>query len=106
MKTFHRFLGGMLAAILVTSLVIPKIAVNAAKDENLYGGQDYYLDATGGDDANDGTSPDKAWKSLTNANETTFSPGDRILLKAGEVWENQQLWPKGSGEEGRPYVWR
>lgn len=102
MKMLQRFLGGMLAAIMVASLVIPGITVNAAEDENPYGGQDYYLDATGGDDANDGTSPDKAWKNLTKANETTFSPGDRILLKSGEVWENQQLWPKGSGEESRP----
>lgn len=32
----------------------------------------------------------------------TFQAGDRILLKNGEEWQDQQLWPKGSGEEGKP----
>lgn len=69
---------------------------------NIYGGTDYYIDAAGGNDSNSGTSEQKAWKNLTKANATTFRPGDRILLKAGATWENQQLYPKGSGEEGRP----
>jgi len=102
MKKMQRFLGSMLAAVMVISLLIPGTAVNAAEDENPYGGQDYFLDAAGGNDANDGTSPERAWKNLAKANGTTFEPGDRILLKAGEVWEGQQLWPKGSGAEGRP----
>lgn len=34
-------------------------------------------------------------------NATSFLPGDRILLKSGSVWAGQ-LWPKGSGAEGRP----
>src|SRR5262249_52828745 len=29
-------------------------------------------------------------------------PGDRILLRAGQRWTGQQLWPKGSGESGTP----
>ncbi|MCW5951898.1 MAG: Ig-like domain-containing protein, partial [Propionibacteriaceae bacterium] len=69
---------------------------------NPYGGTDYYLDATGGDDAQPGTSPGTAWRTLAKANDTTFEPGDRVLLKAGEEWHNEQLWPKGSGEQGRP----
>lgn len=69
---------------------------------NPYGGQDYYIDATGGADTNAGTSQDKAWKTLSKANVTTFKPGDRILLKAGEQWNDEQLWPKGSGAEGKP----
>lgn len=69
---------------------------------NPYGGTDYYLDASGGDDAYDGLSPATAWESFDNVNAKTFAPGDRILLKAGEVWEDQQLWPKGSGAPGLP----
>lgn len=77
---------------------------SAAKDEVNTIGTDYYVDATGGDDSHDGTSPARAWRSFEPVNAKTFEPGDRILLKAGEVWENQQLWPKGSGAEGAPII--
>ncbi|MGW3351917.1 discoidin domain-containing protein [Nonomuraea rubra] len=69
---------------------------------NRTGGKDYYLDATNGRDDAAGTSPRTAWRTLARANATTFAPGDRILLKAGEQWHDEQLWPKGSGSAGRP----
>ena len=69
---------------------------------NSTGGRDYYVDATRGRDTAAGTSPSTAWKTLTKVNATTFAPGDRILLKAGEQWQDQQLWPKGSGSAGKP----
>jgi len=61
----------------------------------------YYVDSSEGEDRSAGTSPDTAWRGLDKVNATTFQPGDRILLKAGLVWSGR-LWPKGSGEEGRP----
>ena len=61
----------------------------------------YYVDSIAGNDDNSGTTPANAWKSLAKVNATTFLPGDRILLKSGSVWKGQ-LWPKGSGVEGRP----
>ncbi len=61
----------------------------------------YYVDSKDGNDANDGRSAKKAWKSLAKVNATTFAPGDTILLRAGSAWEGQ-LWPKGSGAEGKP----
>ena len=61
----------------------------------------YYVDSVDGQDSNPGTTPATAWQSLAKVNSTTFLPGDRILLKSGSVWEGQ-LWPKGSGAEGRP----
>lgn len=63
----------------------------------------YYIDSIAGNDARAGTSPETAWKSLAKINATTFRPGDRILLKSGSEWKGQ-LWPKGSGAEGRPIV--
>lgn len=60
-------------------------------------GKTYYVDASSGEDTNEGTSSEKAWKSLSKVNEVTFQPGDRILLKAGAVWEDETLSPKGSG---------
>ena len=61
----------------------------------------YYVDSKQGADANAGTDPDKAWKTLDKINATTFQPGDSILLKAGSTWDGQ-LWPKGSGKDGQP----
>jgi hypothetical protein len=58
-----------------------------------------YVDATGGDDASDGTSPATAWQSLGKVNAQTFGPGGSILFKDGETWTGPLL-PKGSGAEG------
>ncbi|HEY4552108.1 MAG TPA: discoidin domain-containing protein [Bacillaceae bacterium] len=66
-------------------------------------GKTYYVDATGGDDSNDGLTESKAWKSLDKVSSVTFQPGDRILLKAGERWTGS-LHPKGSGTEQQPIV--
>ena len=64
-------------------------------------GTTYYVDSRSGNDASAGTSPDKAWRTLDKVNATTFRPGDRVLLRSSSVWRGQ-LWPKGSGAEGRP----
>jgi hypothetical protein len=64
-------------------------------------GQTFYVDSRQGNDANAGTSPAAAWKSLDKVNATVFHPGDRILLRSGSLWSGQ-LWPKGSGAEGFP----
>ena len=60
-------------------------------------GTTYYVDANSGSDDNTGTQEDAPWKTLDKVNATTFAPGDRILLKAGSVWQGQ-LWPRGSGD--------
>jgi parallel beta-helix repeat protein len=61
----------------------------------------YYVDATGGADSNAGTSQAAPWKTLAKVNATTFSQGDKILLRAGQQWV-EQLKPKGSGVSGNP----
>ncbi len=66
-------------------------------------GTTYYLDATGGNDADGGTSPATAWKTLAKVNGTTFLAGDNLLFKAGEVWTGR-LNPKGSGNSGNPII--
>lgn len=63
----------------------------------------YYIDATNGNDANNGNSENTSWKTLSKVNETTFNPDDKILFKSGEVW-NGQLLLKGSGSEGKPII--
>ena len=86
---------GLLAVVL---LVLPG---NGLYKPVAVSGAVYYVDSRGGDDANVGTKPDAAWKTLEKVNATTFRPGDRILLRSSSVWRGQ-LWPKGSGTERYP----
>ncbi len=67
------------------------------------GNTTYYVDSRTGSDNNDGTSPDKAWKSLTRVNLVVFVAGDKILFKAGSRFQGQ-LRPHGFGREGAPIV--
>lgn len=51
----------------------------------------YYVDATGGNDNNNGTTTATAWKTLTKVNlaldaASTIQPGDTILFKRGETF--------------------
>jgi hypothetical protein len=46
---------------------------------------DYYVDL-GGKDSNNGLAPATAWKSLAKVSSFDFQPGDRILLKGGQVF--------------------
>ncbi|MFX3632861.1 MAG: carbohydrate binding domain-containing protein [Candidatus Pristimantibacillus sp.] len=63
----------------------------------------YYVDDVNGNDLNDGTSPEHAWQSIEKVNNTTFSGNDKLLFKAGGNWTGE-LWPKGSGVEGKPII--
>lgn len=49
-------------------------------------GNTYYVDSTDGNDTNDGTSPEKAWKTLAHASNRNYAPGDKILLKKGSYF--------------------
>jgi len=51
----------------------------------------YYVDATLGDDANDGLSPATAWRSLERASQLVLTPGEQLLLKRGETYEGQLI---------------
>jgi len=64
-------------------------------------GADYYVDASGGNDGNAGTSTTAAWKTVGKVNGRSFSPGDRILFKRGETWREQLVVPS-SGAAGKP----
>jgi hypothetical protein len=63
----------------------------------------YYIDATSGNDSNDGRSVVSAWQTLTKVNGTTFVAGDTILFKSGLTWTGQ-LKPRGSGTSGNPII--
>lgn len=64
----------------------------------------YYVDATGGDDGNDGLSIDQAWQTITKVNATNFNPGDHILFKRGETFSGKLL-PTDSGTDDQSIVY-
>ncbi len=61
----------------------------------------YYVDASEGNDSNSGTSSAQAWKSLSKVTNSTFSPGDSVLLKRSEKW-TESLSLYSSGSENNP----
>ena len=71
--------------------------------QRLRAGRKFYIDATGGSDLNDGRSPATAWQTISKVNAfSSFLPGDRILFKRGETYNNTRLRPVSSGKAGRP----
>lgn len=68
------------------------------------GATTYYVDATGGSDANNGISAGTAWKTIAKVNATTLNPGDSVLLKRGEIWR-EQLTNASSGSAGNPITY-
>ncbi len=43
------------------------------------------------------------WKTLARASSIEYIPGDRILLKCGDTW-NEELHPQGNGTPERPII--
>ncbi|MDR1271272.1 MAG: hypothetical protein LBK82_17320 [Planctomycetaceae bacterium] len=66
-------------------------------------GAEYYVDSESGSDANTGTVPALAWKSLKAVNNADIKPGDTVRFKRGCLWRGQ-LVPK-SGNEDQPIVY-
>jgi hypothetical protein len=63
----------------------------------------YYVDATTGNDTNNGISLSTSWKTIAKVNASRFNPGDQILFKRGEVWWEQLTVPS-SGTRGYPII--
>ncbi len=61
----------------------------------------YYVSSSTGSNTNNGTSATTAWQTIGHVNAQTFNPGDSILFKRGDVW-NESLTPPSSGSSGSP----
>ena len=64
---------------------------------------DIYYVGPQGNDANDGRSPAKAWKTVAKVNATPFAPGDQILFARGGEWR-ESLKASSSGAPGKPIL--
>ena len=60
---------------------------------------DYFVDQTAGSDSNDGLSTGAPWKTIAKVNAASFSAGDTVSLKKGEVWRETLTVPS-SGASG------
>lgn len=63
--------------------------------------QTYFVDRQGGDDANHGKTPNSAWKTLQKVNSSRLLPGDKILFRRGQVWD-ESLRVSSSGTSSLP----
>ncbi|MFZ1005297.1 MAG: hypothetical protein WAN65_00565 [Candidatus Sulfotelmatobacter sp.] len=61
----------------------------------------YYVSSSTGSDGASGTSAATAWQTVAYVNGQTFLPGDSILFKRGDIW-NESLVPPSSGSAGNP----
>lgn len=66
-------------------------------------GTAYYIDSQEGNDSNDGSSPERAWKTFDRIDGIHLSAGNQILLRKGSVWTGQ-LTATGSGTQSSPIV--
>jgi hypothetical protein len=70
---------------------------------NLGFASDYYVSWQGGNDGNNGLSTSSPWKSIARVNHAALRPGDRVLLHAGETWQ-EELRPEHSGMPDLPII--
>ena len=77
--------------ILIVTIIL-SLVIN-----NLYATA-YYV-SNSGDDANSGLSPAKPWSSISKINASTFLPGDSILFKRNDTW-NERLKVPTAGAIG------
>lgn len=89
-----------------TTFVMPDkdVTVSAVFEKKRTEPAAFYVDSENGDDSADGMTPETAWKTLTKVNETQLIGGDRILLKAGSVFEDQALSIKSGGTAENPII--
>lgn len=61
----------------------------------------FYVDGIGGDDKNEGTSPETAWRSIERAHGRKYEAGDAILFRRGCKWSGM-FSPGGNGTREAP----
>lgn len=61
-------------------------------------GTAYYVSSSLGSDENDGLSEATPWKSFAHIEAMDLGPGDRVLLRRGDIW-HERLTIRGSGRK-------
>jgi len=91
------------AALLLTITIVWGLGAGGWATPRAYAAAptDYYVSSSTGNDASSGTSPSTPWQTLSAVSARVFQPGDRILLKAGDTW-NESVALHGSGTTSQP----
>jgi hypothetical protein len=79
-NTLFRILARAILVLFLSNTVAPTLQFAFADSTQ------YYVDATSGNDANDGLSPGTAWQTLAQVSGTTFLQGDTVSLLCSETW--------------------
>src|SRR5208282_5751694 len=95
-ETIHK--ANRLASLRMTGLVLLLFMVGVRASATTY-----YVSSSAGNDSNSGTSASTPWQTIAHVNGQTFHPGDSILFKRGDVW-NESLAPASSGSSGNPIM--
>ncbi len=72
-----------------------KQAILNTKTEVTVTGTSYYVDATNGNDDNDGKTPETAWKTIDRVNKATFKIGDGVFFKRGDIYRTRMQTKAG-----------
>lgn len=89
----------ILIVLSTTALIMAMTSANAAT---------YYISQSTGNDSWSGKASKQSgtsgpWKTLARASRQVCAPGDRILLKCGDAW-NESLRPRGNGTPDKPIL--
>jgi len=89
----------------IALVIMVVVAVDGCKSTKRFSriNKTFFIDSSQGNDLNNGMSKSSAWKSLAKINNHIFQPGDRILFKAGCIWDGNLSF-KGSGISGKPIL--
>jgi hypothetical protein len=60
----------------------------------------YFVDASVGNDSNSGTETTRAWRTISKVNSKSFTPGDIILFKRSQSW-NETLIPRSGSSSAQ-----
>jgi hypothetical protein len=82
---------------------VQRMPVVSAAPVPVVSGVSYYVSASGSD-ANSGTSPSQAWRTVGRVNRQVLSPGDAVLFAGGQTFGDSVLQPASSGTAGHAIV--
>lgn len=91
----------------VTALLVFAFAYSASLDPA--NATTYYVcndsSCPAASNANSGEQEEHPWKTIERVNEQPLKPGDAVLLRGGDTFNEHELWPSSSGSEGKPVVY-
>ena len=85
-----------LTRAIAAALTAGLLSVSAGRLEAM----NYYVSAAG-DDAKDGTTVERAWRSVHRVNRGRFGPGDSILFRGGDTFAGSLVLDPSNAETGR-----